>query len=368
MKQTITILLLVASILIGDCANYTASTSGETTIYSNSAKASLGLYYWPDGQFGIVTNGDGTFNFYSDAAEGSVPTPTCAITKGSMDAIASTVISTNQPILNLLEPADYAAGGPMLFTNYGGTNYWIMFWHREQWPGGNGSYYYASIGMARSTDGTNFYDLGIILSQQFAYSATNTVSAEIGTASFYFVGNELRIPFQLLTNYAGNYYLGLAQCDLGTLVSAVASNTVPLFLKYANGSFSANGTNGVATPAGYDRPWATVAYWPAASLYVMLYAGGNANNNLYICTSADGTSFTNDVTLRVNETIVYPTLFSPDAAPNQIGVTNYIFGLGTTDFNGARWDTGTLIRLNLNLALASVGMVAGTANVGTITQ
>src|SRR3954452_6077755 len=161
----------IAGLALAFCGSMRAqsfSIGAAETIYTKSQRSSGGSS-WPDGSFGVVSNGNGTYDFY--AANSSKTT----LTTGTLTDPAAS--KTSVSITGVPKGSfSYLAGGPIFEDPYSGAR--LMIYHAEK---GGGKNFYSMLGMAISTDanGTNFRDLGVIIRPNVASGL-----AEVGGGSF----------------------------------------------------------------------------------------------------------------------------------------------------------------------------------------
>jgi hypothetical protein len=371
-KLVIILLLLLACVT--DAQVISSTTSGETVIESNAARTSAGAYYWGDGNYGIITNGGGGYDFFADSGfvSGGTFNTGSGIFSGTLGNMLQTAVATNMVVSGTPGGTfSYLAGG---FVFHDTTNgYWIMLTHCERWPSGDNVHFWGSIGVAKSTDGQNFSWVGEIIQPETPYTTVSPTEQEIGGGGNCFVGNWLYVYFIQNTS---TRVIGVARCDFTTFMSQAEAGTLPVFTKWHSGSFSTLGLGGLGTPlttgltGGDWVVWWDVKYYAPASLYVMVIDAAQfaTQNNMRAMYSYDGINWFGDDTLNCSGTVIYPTLFSPDAPQGQLGVTNYIFGSQTFDPSGALFDTMQTARWNLNLnyprTLTATNAYAGNLHVG----
>jgi len=202
----------VAATPTPDVPSLRLAYGAPVTFATHDALANYGFSFGPaDGQFGAIPTGGGRYTFYAAAGSAS-----CTGTKNAVGtfAFAGTLahVTGGNACARLFGPGDgpagwlfdrdYAGGGQVVRFASGGQSGWLMAFHGEyQWQnpatadhkcqvsgGGGGSVpcYYASLGLALSTDnGASFRVVGQVLqpSQPLSAFAGKGTNMNVGYGS-----------------------------------------------------------------------------------------------------------------------------------------------------------------------------------------
>src|SRR3954466_9696926 len=231
------------------------SIGGPETIFTKSQRSSGGAN-WPDGNIGVVSNGDGTYDFY--AANSSKTT----LTTGTLTnpAVSKQKVSiTGVPKGGF----SYLAGGPIFQDPYSGAR--LMIYHAEK---GGGKNFYSMLGMAISTDadGTNFRDLGVIVRPNIPSGL-----AEVGGGSFAIVDGYMNVYFKDWLPNGGTAEVAVARAPLAQVISNALAGQSTGFNKYYNGAWNEPGIGGNASHLEtYNdaNSWLSVSYNDYSKKYV----------------------------------------------------------------------------------------------------
>jgi len=161
------------------------SVGAKETIYTSSQRKKKGQS-WPDGNFGVLSNGDGTYDFY--AANSSK----IKVTAGTLDDPAAKKIG-NAKIWNVPKKTySYVAGGPVYEDEASGAR--LMVYHAEKHFG---SRYSVDLGLAVSFDpkGLDFFDLGPIVTPNIPVGQ-NPYSSDLGGGTFAIKDGQFNVYFR----------------------------------------------------------------------------------------------------------------------------------------------------------------------------
>src|SRR5690349_12177612 len=115
------------------------SIGAAEVVYTKSQRKSGGGSNWPDGSFGVIANGNGTYDFYGPNSSKTV------LTTGTLNNPGATKQSVS--ITGIPKSAfTYTAGGPVYQDPYTGAR--LLIYHAED--GGKGKSFYSMLGMAIS--------------------------------------------------------------------------------------------------------------------------------------------------------------------------------------------------------------------------
>src|SRR4051794_25024761 len=189
---------------------------GASEIIYTKSQRSAGGGSWPDGSFGVVSNGNGTYDFY--AANSSKIT----LTTGTLTDPAMTKKSLSKSDLPI--GFSYLAGGPVFEDPYSGAR--LMIYHAEK---GNGKNFYSMLGMAISTnaEGTNFRDLGIIVRPNMPSGL-----AEVGGGSFAIVDGYMNVYYRDSLVDGSTAEVAVARTPMAQLISNALAGQSTAFNKY----------------------------------------------------------------------------------------------------------------------------------------
>ena len=236
--------------------------------------------------------------------------------------------------------ADYAGSGTIL-TAANGTDL-LMFYHAENHLFSGTDYqtlpFYASVGLARSTDG------GLTWSRQGAVitGADPQQSTQPATGAGALTPTAVEM--------GGYIYVFYREIDLQSNVTGLAIARAPIasdgapgsFQKYLSGSFSSPGLGGATTPldivldpANKDLRQPHVSFNTYLNQYLMSITG---NGGIYVLTSIDLINWSSGILVlpapAPDSTVVlgstpfnwYPTIVSPSQASDQLsGQTGFLY-------------------------------------------
>jgi hypothetical protein len=311
---------------------------------------------WPDGTMGVVKT-DTTYTFWAaNGLVGSSPVGGPVRLTGTLDNPVSGG-ATTQSITNLLDAFNYVGGGPVYQHSSGLL---LMFYHTEKWPGGNAVNFWASIGMAKSTDGGDTWtDLGLIITHQTPFDPNATYSADIGSGSFVVKreadGNDYFYTY--FQNRVGNgadfniVNLSVARAKVSDVVSAANANATPVFKKYCKGNVNVGtfrarcssaqrpwgepGLGGISSPLearNLDAIFTAVSYNRYLRKYILLANAAQpgfdwpASDIVYL-ESRDGLKWSRRkiVVHQPNTLAFYPSIIDPGSDPQTTGQNFYLY-------------------------------------------
>jgi hypothetical protein len=314
------------------------SIGAKETVYSASKRKGKAAS-WPDGNFGVLSNGDGTYDFY--AANSSK----IKVTTGTLEDPAKKKVGTGK-IYNIPKKTySYVAGGPIYEDPTTGIK--LMVYHAEKHFGNR---YSVDLGIAASVDpkGLAFYDLGPIVTPNIPVGQ-NPYSSDLGGGTFAIKDGMFNVYFRdYLANPADGFSaeLAVARAPLADLVSNSIAGIKTDFTKYYNGSWSEPGIGGRSSPLEVGNPtnwWSSVSYNDYLDQMVMVssqWQAGGTGPDLYMATSPDGVNWSarQPLVLDAGEQM-YPSIIGTGPDPQVTGQSFYVY---YTD--GSRWGNAQLAR------------------------
>lgn len=314
------------------------SIGAKETVYSSSKRKSKGSS-WPDGNFGVLSNGDGTYDFY--AANSSK----IKVTTGTLEDPAKKKVGTGK-IWNIPKKTyKYVAGGPVYEDAASGAR--LMVYHAEKHFG---SRYSVDLGLAVSFDpkGLDFFDLGPIITPNIPVGA-NPYSSDLGGGTFAIKDGMFNVYFRdYLADPADGFSaeLAVARAPLADVISNSISGQRTDFTKYYNGGWTEPGLGGRSSPLEIGNPanwWADVSYNEYLDQMVMVssqWQAGGTGPDLYLATSSDGVNWSARQPLVLDSgEQMYPTIIGTGPDPQVTGQSFYVY---YTD--GKRWSGAQLAR------------------------
>lgn len=408
---------LCLSLVLTSCGSNTASTipppprvftvqpSPESTVLTTVQRASLSMQIGPpDGTIGVLLNRV-TYTFFmparsSSSCNGTPSTEGTYRFGGSLTAITapygcSAVItpSPNGDPNGYTFDRDYAGGGPVLAVTSATGAAGILHIYHGEWHGGTcsglGECFYASLGMAFSTDGgATFSKLGEILQPYVTRSSiinantnldvgggtlliadgngqhiSNLAAADPSNTYLYVFYSD-RDPSAATTSPCNQYScLAVARAPLATVVAdAFARNTAAfptLFKKFYNGAFTEPGTSGdpnAAANSGHYTPviaavgsFPSVLYDASTQQYLIAYTTGNnaiAMRHGSTLLSWSGPIASGAITDGTNS-ILYTTLIGEGTDPATGNGDPWLFYV--TAPNWPNWPAATVVSRRLQL-------------------
>jgi hypothetical protein len=316
------------------CLGATISVGTRETIYKASQPKSLGS--WPDGNLGVISNGDGTYDFY--AANSSTP----QLVTGTLDNPAQSK-KKKVTIYNIPKKTyKYVAGGPVYEDEATGARF--MVYHAEIHKKGK---YSSVLGLAASTDpnGQAFWDMGPIIEPNMPHLQAPW-SVDVGGGSFAIHDGYFNVYYRDYMANGASSELAVARAPLDQLVSNSLNGITTPFMKYYNGSWSQPGLGGLSSPLEVGNPanwWSSVSYNEYLDQLVLVssqWQSGGTGPDLYLATSPDGVTWSarQPLVLDAGEQM-YPTIIGTGADPQITGQSFYVY---YTD--GKRWKNAQLAR------------------------
>jgi hypothetical protein len=302
---------------------------GPEVIYTGSQRKSAGGSNWPDGNLGVVSNGDGTYDFYGANSTKPVMTTGTLLNPG---VSKKPVSITGMP----KKAFSYVAGGPVFEDPYSGAR--LMIYHAE--IAGKGPAFYSQLGMAISTDEQNFRDLGVIVRPNMPAGW-----AEVGGGTFAIVNGYLNVYYRDWFPNGGTAEVAVARASMADLMTNALAGRSTAFNKYYNGGWSEPGLGGNATPLEVGNPgtsWVGVSYNDHLGQLVMVSSQWSGDGgDLYYATSPDGINWAPRQPLAIDSgEQFYPTIIGTGADPTHSGQSFYVY---YTDSQKGRWG-GTQLR------------------------
>lgn len=296
----------------------------RTTVITTAQRNALGLKFWPDGSFGAVVTGGHEHFIAADGAD------MVAQTQGSSsDPLEHGVVA--QPRFVTRMPTNYASGGPVYQAS---SRRWLLFYHAEQWPNGNNMRFYASIGMAVSTDqGHSWQDLGQIIRPHVAYNLAATKPVEVGGGPYVVVGKYFYVYFRDQLTTGGLFgpvtsEFSVARAPVKAVVAASAQGRTVTWHDYDSGKWSQRAIGGTASGLEPNNPptgWFDVGYDSAVHRYIDVVAAHTgprktAAVNLFLSFSLDGLHWTSRRSLTSGPAeSFYPSLIGTGSNPQTLG-------------------------------------------------
>jgi hypothetical protein len=312
----------------------TFSIGAKETIYKASQPKSLGS--WPDGNFGVISNGNGTYDFY--AANSSSSQLVTGTLEDPAQGKKKKVTIYNVP----KKTYKYVAGGPVYEDEATGARF--MVYHAEIHKKGK---YSSVLGLAASTDpnGQAFWDMGPIIEPNMPHLQA-AWSVDVGGGSFAIHDGYFNVYYRDYMANGASSELAVARAPLADLVNNSLSGIKTPFMKYHNGSWSQPGRGGLASPLEQGNPanwWSSVSYNEYLDQLVLVssqWQAGGTGPDLYLATSSDGVNWSarQPLVLDAGEQM-YPTIIGTGADPQITGQSFYVY---YTD--GKRWKNAQLMR------------------------
>ncbi|HEX2473778.1 MAG TPA: hypothetical protein VHK01_03465 [Lacipirellulaceae bacterium] len=325
-------LLCIASEKVSEGATF--SVGAREMIYKASQPKSLGS--WPDGNFGVISNGDGTYDFY--AANSSTSQLVTGTLQNPAQGKKKKVTIYNVP----KKTYKYVAGGPVYEDEATGARF--MVYHAEIHKKGK---YSSVLGLAASTDpnGQAFWDMGPIIEPNMPHLQAPW-SVDVGGGSFAIHDGYFNVYYRDYMANGASSELAVARAPLAQLVSNTLSGIKTPFMKYYNGSWSQPGRGGLSSPLEGGNPanwWSSVSYNEYLDQLVLVssqWQSGGTGPDLYLATSPDGVNWSarQPLVLDAGEQM-YPTIIGTGADPQITGQSFYVY---YTD--GKRWKNAQLAR------------------------
>jgi hypothetical protein len=300
------------------------SVGPAEVIYSKSQRKSAGGSNWVDGSFGVVSNGNGTFDFYGANSSKSVLTTGTLTNPGATKQTASIYGIPKKTF-------SYVAGGPVYEDPYTGAR--LLIYHAED--GGKGKSFYSMLGMAICTDGSgaNFRDLGLIIRPNLSGG-----NAEVGGGSFAIVNGYMNVYYTDYTATGSANWTSVARASMAEIMNNAIVGRSTAFTKYYSGAWSEPGLGGRSSSLETGNPvtsWLGVSYNDYLNQLVMVTTQWAPDGgDLYITTSSDGINWAprQSVALDPGEQF-YPSIVGPNGS-----VTGQSFYTYYTDSQKGAWN------------------------------
>jgi len=287
--------------LIGRARKYLLPDASPTVMYTKAQRYTKKLSYWPDGSIGGLPIGGGQYRFFGPNSAYT------AITEGTLEDPAQSVVSPTLPYNQYLYDADPTTGGIVKGTQFSylkpdfpvvsaGLNYYaggsvykdpdtgtvLMFCHTEKNYNSNTGQWDGNIRLAVSQDdGLTFSDVGNIL----AFSGPNrSDSGPVSSTSF-----NGAYPI-LKDNYLYLYYsrerigrdpyasfgdtLNVARALKSDVVTSALKVSAAPWTNYYSGAYTEPSLSGQATDLidafEFGAPWATAFYCSSIGKFVYI--------------------------------------------------------------------------------------------------
>jgi hypothetical protein len=269
----------------------------------------LGFQGFPDGSLGASRDGDrvtfyGSHAFGGTHARGVPPgRPTnSAIARivGTVDDPIAFEAKTAVPITGVKAALDYLGGGPVYRDPVSGLR--ILFYHAERWPAGHSDQFWASYGIATSTDGgLSWVDAGEFYTPEVPFvdevpagTAPFARTVSVPSASYVIVDGSFYVYAKDRPSYdRPTTFLTVARAPVADVVSAAQRGTVSPWTKFYNGGWTEPGLGGKASALEKNDPSvrnSDVAFSQATGRYVMVVVGAISGDQdgVYLIESPDG--------------------------------------------------------------------------------
>lgn len=323
------------------------SVGDKEVIYSHRNRGTRNLYYWPDGNIGVIRYEDG----YTFIAANSIRS---ARTTGQLHDIAQVVNNSSITIRGLKKNYNYAAGGPLYYDHASGVL--LLFYHSELHPQGDYRRFYSSIGMAFSVDnGHTFTDLGEIVSAETVYDDPDTSQVvEMTGGTFAIKDGRFYIYFRDYLSLGAQNNLAVASAPVGEVIENAIQLTAANWQKYYEGSFSEPGLGGKSSQLESSNPntrWMSVSYNTYLDAFVMVVAHtAHGNTNLYITASRDGFHWAPRLQIESESgESFYPTIIGIGGDPLYSEESFYVYYTRSVEGEFDRWNDAELVRRLITL-------------------
>jgi hypothetical protein len=336
-------LLLIVAVGASNAAAQTVdfSIGSKEVIYSKKQRGSKKLSTWPDGSFGVLNNGNGTYSFYG--ANGTSPVRTTGTLENPGTAKQSVKIH-NLPSKTF----NYVSGGPMFVDPDSGKK--LMLYHAEK-HGKSAKDYFSVLGLAAAFDdsGLNFWDLGTIIEPNISKSQA-PFSVDIGGGSFVLKDGYLNVYYRDYMIDGSSAELAVARTSLSDLMTNIATEQEISFSKYYNGDWTEPGRGGRASALEVGNPanmWSSVSYNNHIDKMVMVSAQWTPTfADLYLATSSDGINWSPRQALDVSPSEqFYPTIVGIGDNPNESDKAFWVYYTDSKKGAWNRWKDAALVRM-----------------------
>lgn len=320
-------------------------------VVDDATRVAAGRRFWPDGTLGFASTGDGVLAWAPDGRLALTPAG------DPSPGAPADVLRGPESVAGLREPADYAAGGPVIDV---GDGVLAMVWHGEVHVGGDPDDFWGFLGLARSTDGgETFHDLGRIVTPHMdATSPRRRIHAEVGGGPCAVADDgHLHVYYRDTIDTgrsAPATNLSVARCPLDEVRAAVHAGRTPTFTKRHEGVWSQPGIGGRADDL---LPGASVPRWFGLvrhdqAGWLLVTSGGLAVDWRYVVrTSADGLTWAEGEALGPpwrDEEVLYLTLTGTDLSdPGRADGDVWLWRTRCAGSATDRWEDARLERLTL---------------------
>ncbi|HEX3600987.1 MAG TPA: PEP-CTERM sorting domain-containing protein [Lacipirellulaceae bacterium] len=335
---------------IGYCDTVDFSINAPQVIFSSSQRKSAGGSLWPDGNIGVVSDGNGLYDFYSANGPSPVKTTGTLTNPGGSKKSVS--------IKNVPKAFDYVAGGPVYQDPYSGAR--IMVYHAELQ---NKSFknYYSELGLAISTDGQTFKDLGIIIKPNVPSGQT-----DVGGGSFAIVNGYFNVYYRDFLADGSRSEVAVARAPIADLLQNSLMGRSTAFTKYYNGGWSQPGIGGIGSALEVGNPfnsWSAASYNTYLNQVVLVSSQWtNDGGDLYMATSSDGVNFSPRQALAADPgEQFYPSIVGTGADPSQSGQSFYVYYTDSKKGGFNRPTDALLLRRQVTVNSPSGGPASGSS-------
>ena len=336
------------------------SVGSKEVIYTAKQRKSKGLSSWPDGNFGVVANGLGGYDFY--AANSTKPVKTTGTLTDPGKSKKSVKIE-NLP----KKTFDYVAGGPVYVDPATGAR--LMIYHAEK-HGRSAKDFYSVLGLAVSTDpaGLKFRDLGTIIEPNLQTGRT-----EVGGGAFAVVNDQLHVYYRDWFSGGGTSEVAVARAPISDLVNNALNGLGTSFNKYYNGTWSEPGRGGLSSALEVGNPgnsWLGVSYNDYLNEVVMVTSQWETGKgDLYLTTSPDGINWAprQPLVLDAGEQF-YPSLIGTGPDPTRTGQSFYAYYTDSKKGAWSRWSDAQLVRREITINSLPLAESSGTIDPSTLTD
>ena len=340
--------LVVGSLLSVDAFAIDFNISAPELIYSKNQRKSAGGANWPDGNFGVISNGNGTYDFY--AANSTTPVMTTG-TLNNPGATKQKISITGIP----KKTFSYVAGGPVYEDPYSGAR--LMIYHAED--GGKGKEFYSMLGMAISTDGREFRDLGVVIKPNLPAG-----NAEVGGGSFAIVNGYMNIYYKDWLADGSTAEVAVARASMTDIMNNALMGRNTSFNKYYNGGWTHSALGGKASYLENVNPansWLSVSYNDHINQLVMVSSQWSGDGgDLYYATSPDGVQWSSRKPLAVDAgEQFYPSIVGTGSDPSRTGQSFYVYYTDSQKGVWDRWSDAELRRRTVTISAPASGTSTG---------
>lgn len=313
-----------------------------TEVISHDELAGFNLDFWPDGLLGFFSKDGNNKMIASNGEEVGVVTTTDGL---SIDSVEG----TNVPIDDMIEPADFASGGPLYHDTE--NDRLFMIYHGEEYTGGDAGNYWSFLGLAVSEDGgASFTDLGRFIEPNMTEDSVNRSGAvEIGSGPIVVRDGYIYVYFKdtIDSGDSGGEAIkwAVARAPLDEVLATADGDPMPNWQKYYDGSFSEDGLGGLSDDLFENYPHVRsgdIIYSTQLEKYIMVYSTNIAVWNQVIVTSEDGINWSEPELLYEEEEneLIYTTLFSGDFSNPKVITGNEftMYRTNATEGDSDRWN------------------------------